>query len=90
MIEFSEMRGPTKIFGPFCEINGQNILFGPSDGLSCQMLGSGRVRVLKKISGSDRVWFPSLFSGFQVYKILDFPVFRVYKKNFGFGSGSGK
>ena len=41
MIEFSEMRGPTKIFGPFCEINGQNILFGPSDGLGCQMLGSG-------------------------------------------------
>ena len=33
MIEFSEMRGPTKIFGLFCEINGQNILFGPSDGL---------------------------------------------------------
>ena len=29
MIEFSEMRGPTKIFGLFCEINGQNILFGP-------------------------------------------------------------
>ena len=27
-IEFSEMRGPNKIFGPFCEINGQNILFG--------------------------------------------------------------
>ena len=29
MIEFSEMRGPNKIFGPFCKINGQNILFGP-------------------------------------------------------------
>ena len=29
MIEFFEMRGPNKIFGPFCEINGQNILFGP-------------------------------------------------------------
>ena len=29
MIEFSEMRGPHKIFGPFCKINGQNILFGP-------------------------------------------------------------
>ena len=28
-IEFSEMRGPNKIFGPFCKINGQNILFGP-------------------------------------------------------------
>ena len=29
MIEFSEMRGPNKILGPFCKINGQNILFGP-------------------------------------------------------------
>ena len=29
MIEFSVMRGPNKIFGPFCKINGQNILFGP-------------------------------------------------------------
>ena len=28
-IDFSEMRGPIKIFGPFCKINGQNILFGP-------------------------------------------------------------
>ena len=28
-IEFSEMRGPNKIFGPFCEINEPNILFGP-------------------------------------------------------------
>ena len=28
-IEFSEMRGPNKIFGLFCKINGQNILFGP-------------------------------------------------------------
>ena len=28
-IEFSEMRGPNKIFGPFYTINGQNILFGP-------------------------------------------------------------
>ena len=29
MIEFSEMRGPNKIFGSFCEINEPNILFGP-------------------------------------------------------------
>ena len=28
-IEFSEMRGPNKIFGSFCEINEPNILFGP-------------------------------------------------------------
>ena len=30
-IEFSEMRGPNKIFGPFCKkkINGPNILLGP-------------------------------------------------------------
>ena len=28
-IEFSEMRGPNKIFGPFYTINGPNILFGP-------------------------------------------------------------
>ena len=28
MIEFSEMRGPNKIFGSFCEINEPNILFG--------------------------------------------------------------
>ena len=28
-IEFSEMRDLNKIFGPFCKINGQNILFGP-------------------------------------------------------------
>ena len=27
--KFSEMRGPNKIFGPFCKINGPNILFGP-------------------------------------------------------------
>ena len=29
MIEFSEMRGPNKMFGSFCEINEPNILFGP-------------------------------------------------------------
>ena len=29
MIEFSEMRGPNKIFGSFCEINEPNILFEP-------------------------------------------------------------
>ena len=29
MIEFSEMRGPNKIFGSFCKINEANILFGP-------------------------------------------------------------
>ena len=29
MIEFSEMRGPNKIFGSFCKINEPNILFGP-------------------------------------------------------------
>ena len=28
-IEFSEMRGPNKIFGPFILQNGPNILFGP-------------------------------------------------------------
>ena len=28
-IEFSEMRGPNEIFGSFCRINEQNILFGP-------------------------------------------------------------
>ena len=28
-IEFSEMRGPNKIFGSFCKINEPNILFGP-------------------------------------------------------------
>ena len=28
-IEFSVMRGPNKIFGPFCKINGPNILLGP-------------------------------------------------------------
>ena len=27
MIEFSEMRGPNKIFGSFCEINEPNILY---------------------------------------------------------------
>ena len=29
MIEFSELRGPNKIFGSFCKINEPNILFGP-------------------------------------------------------------
>ena len=29
MIEFSEMRGPNKIFGSFYKINEPNILFGP-------------------------------------------------------------
>ena len=29
MIEFSELRGPNKIFGSFCKMNEQNILFGP-------------------------------------------------------------
>ena len=28
-IEFTEMRGPNKIFGSFCKINEPNILFGP-------------------------------------------------------------
>ena len=28
MIEFSELRGPNKIFGSFCKINEPNILFG--------------------------------------------------------------
>ena len=28
-IEFSEMRGPNKIFGSFCNINEPDILFGP-------------------------------------------------------------
>ena len=51
-----------------------------SDGSGCQMSGSGRVRVLKKISGL----------GFQVYTILDFWVFRVCKKIFEFRSGSAK
>ena len=29
MIEVSEMSGPNKMFGSFCEINEPNILFGP-------------------------------------------------------------
>ena len=46
------------------------------------MSGSGRVRVLKKISGSGQVGFPSLFSGFfRVFKYIKSWIFG-FVKNF--------
>ena len=78
-IEFSEMRGPNKIFGSFCKINEPNILFGPlisensivTPPLVLFILGIGKINntiLLSTHKGTYDEFFP---------RILKLPLFVI-------------
>ena len=69
MIEFSEMRGPNKIFGSFCEINEPNILFGP--------LISENSIVTPPLKFYDCLVFSRIINSYPLVAVFEFLVVRT-------------